>query len=185
MPDNSIKYIRLNVQSYGLSLEGGMWVVQMCRVWYDSGTAIARRYPYTAGDPMVVRCSGKYKTWSGWQAVVLDAPPVWYDLPLEGSFVPDGEGAVNRYCRDQFGRVTVRLQCAAAAAEGVSSEHRIAVLPAGFRPSGEKLTCMFGDGHAGQSGYIHFYSTGSFASGCLSDGENLKKINCEVSFYAG
>ena len=118
-------------------------------------------------------------------SVAVAAPPVWHDLQLTAAFLPDGDNAVNQYCKDQFGRVTVRLQCKTAAEAGISSEHNIAVLPAGFRPrGGQMLTCLFRDNQSSQTGYIHVYTSGTIASGQLHNGGSLKKINCEFSYFA-
>lgn len=85
-------------------------------------------------------------------------PPVWHDLTLTETFVPDGDGddAANRYCWDQFGRVTVRLLCKMAAEGGISSEYNVARLPAGSRPNGNGLTYIFRDRTNNQVGHINF-----------------------------
>lgn len=126
-----------------------------------------------------------YGEWSEWRQFAAAVPPAWHNLQLTDAFVPDGDGAVNQYCKDQFGRVTVRLQCKTAAESGIASEATIAVLPAGFRPIGNQMrTCLFRDNATNQIGYIHFYVTGTLASGQLHNGGNLEKINCEFSYFA-
>lgn len=111
--------------------------------------------------------------------------PEWYDLVLLESFLPDGENAVNQYCKDCFGRVTVRLQCRTSDAEGIASEKNIGILPSGFRPrGGSARTFLFRADRLWEIGYVHFYPSGSFASGVLTNGEPLKQIDLEVSFCA-
>ena len=129
-------------------------MIHLVRISVDYGTAIAQRYPYDSGKSLNIRCSGRCKNWTGWHSVVLDEPPVWHDLQLTEAFLPDGDNTVNQYCKDPFGRVTVRLQCKTAAEAGISSEHN-----------------------------IHVYTSGTIASGQLHNGGSLKKINCEFSFF--
>lgn len=153
---------------------------------YDNNSIIVNKFIPVEDVPeneTVIKICNIAAMPSGSTAVAV--PPTWHDLQLADTFVPDGNGAVNQYCKDQFGRVTVRLQCKTAAAAGVPSEHTIAVLPAGFRPrGGQMLTCLFRDNQSSQTGYLHVYASGSIASGQLHNGGNLKKINTEFSFWA-
>ena len=109
----------------------------------------------------------------------------WHNLQLTDAFVPDGDGAVNQYCKDQFGCVTVRLQCKTVAEEGTSSEPAVTVLPAGFRPGNSRqLTYLFKDGASTQIGYLYFYPGGRLVAGRLIGTTGIKIINCEISYFA-
>lgn len=72
--------------------------------------------------------------------------PEWHDLILGPTLIPLEEGALNAFCRDQGGRVTVNLQCTANTSAGyVSNETVVATLPMGYRPASAKIRFMTHD----------------------------------------
>lgn len=183
MGDYTTKLFGFNIHTHGLGLPGGAWHVTINRSSQESGSVFA--YSYSTRQNKIYAKSIMYGKWTDWVPFASAVTPVWHDLQLTEDFLPDGDNAINQYCKDQFGRVTVRLQCKTAAEAGIPSEHNIAVLPAGFRPrGGQMLTCLFRDNQSSQTGYIHFYTSGTIVSGQLHNGGSLKKINCEFSFFA-
>lgn len=153
---------------------------------YDNNGIIVNKFVPVEDAPQnetVIKTCNIAAMPSGSAAVAV--PPMWHDLQLADTFVPDGSGAVNQYCKDQFGRVTVRLQCKTVAEGGTSSEPAVTVLPAGFRPGDNRqLTYLFKDGASAQVGYLNFYPGGRLVAGRMSGTEGIKKINCEFSYFA-
>lgn len=168
IPDN---YVNIVMSTFGV---------------YDNNSIIVHQFMPVKDTPeneTVIKICNITAMPSGSAAVAVQ--PAWHNLQLTNAFVPDGDGAVNQYCKDQFGRVTVRLQCKAAAEAGISSESTIAVFPAGFRPKGGRMhTCLSKDELSEQVLYLYFYEDGRLVAGRLIGTAGVKKINCEFSFWA-